>query len=142
MNDGAILLVEDNDDDRELTRRAVSRHNPAQTIHLVPDLESANDFFAERGAFSVGPNHRPPVLILLDLKMPRMDGIDLLRRFRRHKATRLVPIVVLTSSRERSDITAAYEAGANGYISKPVEFDRFVQVIQSVCRYWLECNEH
>lgn len=142
MNDGAILLIEDNDDDRELTRRAVSRYNPDLKILSIPDADTANDFLAERGTFAVKAGSRPPSLILLDLKMPRIDGIALLRRLRAHKATRLVPVVVLTSSRERSDITAAYEAGANGYISKPVEFDRFVQVMQSICRFWLEFNEH
>lgn len=142
MNDGAILLVEDNDDDRELTRRAVARYSPDLKVLPIPDADTANDFFAERGAFSAKSMQRPPSLILLDLKLPRIDGIALLRRFRAYKPTRLVPVVVLTSSRERTDISAAYEAGANGYISKPVEFDRFVQVMQSTCRYWLECNEH
>jgi two-component system response regulator len=132
-DDVEILLVEDSLDDAELTMRAIVTHKIANRIELVRDGVEAISFL-ESG--------RPlPKLILLDLKLPRLNGLDVLRAIRSNPRSRLVPVVVLTSSREEPDIAAAYQAGANSYIVKPVEFEPFVKAVTEAGLYWLLLNE-
>jgi two-component system, response regulator len=142
MNDGPILLIEDNPDDRELTLRALARFCADLSVIALKDCSEVSELLEERGRFARAVLPKPPSLILLDLKMPQVDGISLLRRLRLNESTQLVPVVVLSSSRERRDVRAAYQAGANGYVPKPVEFDQFIQQIRFICQYWLHCNQH
>jgi two-component system, response regulator len=128
-----ILLVEDSEDDAELTMRAIRSNKIANRIELVRDgVEALTDLESDRPL---------PRLVLLDLKLPRMNGLDVLRRIRGNPKTRVLPIVVLTSSREEPDIAAAYELGVNSYIVKPVEFDDFVKAVTEAGLYWLLLNE-
>ena len=128
-----ILLVEDSDDDAELTIRAIRNNKIANRIELVRDGVEALAYLE---------SDRPlPRLILLDLKLPKMNGLDVLRRIRTNPKTRLVPVVVLTSSREEPDIAGAYELGVNSYIVKPVEFEGFVKAVTDAGLYWLLLNE-
>jgi CheY-like chemotaxis protein len=128
-----ILLVEDSDDDAELTIRAIKSNKIANRIELVRDGVEALAYLE---------GDRPlPRLILLDLKLPRMNGLDVLRSIRASPRTRLLPVVVLTSSREEPDIARAYELGVNSYIVKPVEFEGFVKAVTDAGLYWLLLNE-
>jgi two-component system response regulator len=128
-----ILLVEDSEDDAELTMRAIRNNKIANRIELARDGVEALAYLE---------GDRPlPRLVLLDLKLPRMNGLDVLRRIRSNPKTRVLPIVVLTSSREEPDIAAAYELGVNSYIVKPVEFDDFVKAVTEAGLYWLLLNE-
>ncbi len=142
MNDGPILLIEDNPDDRELTLRALARFRADLSVIALKDCSEVSELLEQRGRFAPAAFSKPASLILLDLKMPQVDGISLLRRLRLNESTQLVPVIVLSSSRERRDIRAAYQAGANGYVPKPVEFDQFIQQIRFICQYWLDCNQH
>ena len=128
-----ILLVEDSDDDAELTIRAIKNNKIANRIELVRDGVEALAYLE---------GDRPlPRLILLDLKLPKMNGLDVLRKIRTNPRTRIIPVVVLTSSREEPDIAGAYELGVNSYIVKPVEFDGFVKAVTDAGLYWLLLNE-
>lgn len=128
-----ILLVEDSDDDAELTIRAIKSNKIANRIELVRDGVEALDYLE---------GERPlPRLVLLDLKLPRMNGLDVLRRIRSNPRTRVLPVVVLTSSREEPDIAGAYDLGVNSYIVKPVEFEDFVKAVTSAGLYWMLLNE-
>jgi two-component system, response regulator len=128
-----ILLVEDSDDDAELTIRAIKNNKIANRIELVRDGVEALAYLEGDRAL--------PRLILLDLKLPRMNGLDVLRSIRSKPRTRLLPVVVLTSSREEPDIARAYELGVNSYIVKPVEFEGFVKAVTDAGLYWLLLNE-
>lgn len=141
MNERTIILIEDNPDDRELTLRALKRCRPNQAVMVMEDGAEASAFLTNPKRSSTAEQRIRPVLILLDLKMPKVDGLELLKRLRSEPSTRLIPIVVLTSSNERRDVQSAYQSGANSYLTKPVEFERFVELIDCVCRYWLDCNE-
>jgi two-component system, response regulator len=136
-----ILLVEDNPDDVELTLRAFRRQNLADKIAVARDGEEALAFVYGTGAFAHRSDVEPPRLILLDLKLPKIDGLDVLRTLKADERTRRTPVVVLTSSREGRDLQQAYDIGANSYIVKPVEFDRFLEVARQLGAYWLLCNE-
>ena len=128
-----ILLVEDSDDDAELTMRAIKNNKIANRIELVRDGVEALAYLE---------SDRPlPRLILLDLKLPKMNGLEVLRRIRSNPRTRIIPVVVLTSSREEPDIAGAYELGVNSYIVKPVEFEGFVKAVTDAGLYWLLLNE-
>jgi len=133
-----ILLVEDNPDDAALTLRAFQRSEIPNPVHVASDGLEAIDWLTER---TLESEPRLPSLILLDLNMPRMDGFETLQRIRMNPKTRHVPVVVLTSSREDSDLTRAYALGANSYIRKPVDFREFVEVTRQLGRYWLALNE-
>jgi CheY-like chemotaxis protein len=136
-----ILLVEDNPNDVQLTLLAFQRQNLSNKIAVVRDGEEALAFIFCTGAFAQREGAPLPRLILLDLKLPKIDGLDVLRRLKSEERTRHTPVVMLTSSRERTDVQQAYAIGANSYIVKPVEFDKFLDVTRQLGVYWLVFNE-
>ena len=136
MNRGAILLVEDNPDDVELSLRAFRQHNLPNEIIVARDGAEAEEML-----FGHGTETPVPALILLDLKLPKLSGLQVLQTLRGNRRTALVPVVILTSSVEEEDIASAYELGANSYIRKPVDFSEFVMSIQQLATYWLMTNE-
>ncbi|CAA7620138.1 response regulator [Magnetospirillum sp. UT-4] len=132
-----ILLVEDNPDDEELTLRALRKNNIQNEVVIARDGPQALEhLFGADGAVGVGP-----AVVLLDLKLPKLDGIEVLRRIRADHRTRLTPVVILTSSREEQDLIAGYELGANSYIRKPVDFVQFSEAVRHLGLYWLIINE-
>jgi two-component system response regulator len=135
-----ILLVEDSPEDARLTLRAFRRSQLSSLIHLVHDGAEAIEFLFGGATARNAVAHPLPELILLDLKLPRTDGLEVLRRVKADPRTRSVPVVVLTSSGEASDLAQAYELGANSYIVKPVDFDQFVETVRQVGSYWLLLN--
>lgn len=137
MNKKTILLVEDNPDDEALTLRALKKNNIFNTVMVARDGQQAIDYF-----FGEGASERPiPAVVLLDLKLPKFDGLEVLRRIRADPRTHLQPIVILTSSKEEHDIVSGYDLGANSYIRKPVDFDQFMEAIRQLGPYWLVLNE-
>jgi two-component system response regulator len=136
-----ILLVEDSAEDAELTLRALKKHNLANRIHHAKDGVEALDFLFARGAHADQSTLRMLRVVLLDLKLPRVDGIEVLSQMRADARTKLVPVVVLTSSREDPDISRCYALGVNSYIVKPVEFEEFIKVVSSLGLYWLLLNQ-
>jgi CheY-like chemotaxis protein len=134
---GDILLVEDNPNDAELTLRALKKARVANDVHIARDGAEALDFlFGREGVPAVLPR-----VILLDLKLPKVDGLEVLRRVRGDERTKLIPVIVLTSSREESDLVASYRLGANSYIVKPVESEAFFKAVNDIGLYWLLLNE-
>jgi two-component system, response regulator len=127
-----ILLVEDDAADAELTMRALRRNNLANSIHWVKDGEQALDYMFGSGA--------RPKLVLLDLKMPKVDGIEVLRRLKADPATQAIPVVIMTSSNEEKDVVASYRLGVNSYIVKPVQFERFMETVAKIGLYWVLTN--
>jgi CheY-like chemotaxis protein len=134
-----ILLVEDDAADAEMTLRALRRNNLANRVHWVKDGEEALDYLGCRGAYA-GRDPALPKLVMLDLKMPKVDGIEVLRAIRAASATRAVPVVVMTSSNEESDVVASYELGVNSYIVKPVQFEAFLEIVAKIGLYWVLTN--
>ena len=134
-----ILLAEDSDQDAELTLRALKRGNILNTVVRVKDGAEAIDFLFCNGEFN-GRKGGNPKLVLLDLKMPKMDGIDVLRKIRSDERTRAIPVVILTSSAEERDMVESYRLGVNSYLVKPVEFDKFVDVVTRAGQYWMLMN--
>lgn len=135
-----ILLVEDNPDDVALTVRALKKNNILNPLMVVSDGVEALDYLFREGKYA-GRDPVDPQVILLDLKLPRVDGLEVLRRLRADQRTHLLPIVVLTSSREEQDLTMSYHLGANSYIRKPVDFSQFAEAIRALGIYWLVLNE-
>jgi two-component system response regulator len=131
-----VLLVEDNPDDVELTLRALKRAHLVNPVRVARDGAEALEIL-----FGAGPRPTLPRVVLLDLKLPRVNGLEVLERIRREESTRSLPVVVLTSSREEPDVKRAYELGANSYIVKPVEFEKFVAAVGEVGLYWLVLNQ-
>ena len=136
-----ILLVEDNPRDAELTMRALKKRNLGNPLHLVEDGVEALDFIFCRGRYEKRDSAQPPKVIILDLKLPRLNGLEVLRELKSNERTRSIPVVVVTSSREDPDIQAAYALGANSYVVKPVDFDSFLEAMSSLGLYWLLVNQ-
>jgi two-component system response regulator len=136
-----IVLVEDNPSDVELTLHAFEKKRLANLIHVVRDGAEALDFLFGQGQYAGRNALNVPKLILLDLKLPKVSGIDVLRRIRKDPRTQLVPVVALTSSREEKDIEECYRLGVNSYIVKPVEFDKFTEAVERLGYYWLLMNQ-
>ena len=136
MHESPILLVEDNPDDEALTRRAFDRSGIANDLTVVRDGQEALDYLFGNGSPPV-----IPALILLDLKLPKVDGLEVLKQIRAHDHTKLIPVVILTSSREETDLVAGYGSGANSYVRKPVDFKDFAESVRQLGLYWLVVNE-
>ncbi|MGE0551542.1 MAG: response regulator [Kofleriaceae bacterium] len=136
-----ILLVEDNPDDAELTLRAFERHKMANDVVLATDGEEALDYLFCTGAHKDRDPNALPTLVLLDLKLPKVTGLDVLKRMRRDERTRRLPVVVLTSSNEERDIVTSYDLGANSFVRKPVDFGQFLEAARQLGMYWLVLNQ-
>ncbi len=136
-----ILLVEDNPNDLELTLHALEKHNVANKVHVVRDGEEALDFLFCRGAFSSRTFESPPKVVLLDLKLPKVDGLEILRAVKSDPRTKAVPVVVMTSSKQQRDLVDSYHLGVNSYIQKPINFTEFQEVIRQLGYYWLAINQ-
>ena len=137
----SILLVEDNPDDEELTLRALNRNLIANDVVVAHDGEEALDFIFGRGAWAGRDPADLPALILLDLNLPVLDGLGVLRQIRADERTRRAPVVILTSSNEQRDLVRSYDLGANSYVRKPIEFEEFVEAVRQLGVYWLVLNE-
>jgi len=136
-----ILLVEDNPRDAELTIRALKKRNIANPLHVVEDGAEALDFIFCRNAYAEREGLQPPRVILLDLKLPKVSGLEVLKAIKSDEKTRSIPVVVVTSSQEDPDIQTAYALGANSYVVKPVGFDAFIEAMASLGLYWLLVNQ-
>jgi two-component system, response regulator len=141
MKDKIILLVEDNPDDELLTMRALRKNNVLNKVVVARDGVEALDYLFGTGGHSGRDTAIMPQLILLDLKLPKIDGLEVLKRLRADERTRLLPVVILTSSREEQDMLDGYGFGANSYVRKPVNFEQFVQAVEQLKLYWLILNE-
>ena len=136
-----ILLVEDNPDDVELTLHAFQKHNLANRVHVARDGAEALDFLFRTGAYKDRRIEDSPHVVLLDLKLPKVDGLEVLQRMKEDPRTQMIPVVVLTSSREDRDITESYQLGVNSYIVKPVDFEQFTEAVRQLGLYWVLLNE-
>jgi two-component system, response regulator len=141
MQDRMILLVEDNPDDEALTLRALKKNNIGNRVVVARDGVEALDFLFCTGAYADRDPENMPQVILLDLKLPKVDGLEVLRRVRADERTRLLPVVILTSSKEDQDLVSGYKFGANSYVRKPVDFNEFAGAIRHLGLYWLVLNE-
>jgi len=141
MNQKIILLVEDNPDDEELTIRTLKKNNISNPIVVAHDGAEALDYFFGKGAYADRDLNEMPVLTMLDIKMPKVSGLEVLKQIRANETTRLLPIVILTSSDEEEDIMKSYELGVNSYVRKPVNFPQFQSAIRQLAVYWLLLNE-
>jgi CheY-like chemotaxis protein len=137
--DRTILLVEDNSKDEELTLRALRKNNISNDVTVARDGAEALDYLFARGAYA--GRDTLPQLVLLDLKLPKIDGLEVLRQLRAHESTRLLPVVILTTSNDEKDRLAGYRNGANSYVRKPVDFSEFMDAVRQLGLYWLILNE-
>jgi two-component system response regulator len=140
MDKPSILLVEDNPDDVALTVRAFNKSHIGNEITVAGDGEEAIDYLDGTGQYSGRGTSTPPHLVILDLKLPKVDGLDVLRHIRAQEHTRFLPVIILTSSDEQRDMIEGYSLGANSYIQKPVDFAKFLQAIETLGLYWLVFN--
>ena len=136
-----ILLVEDNPNDAELALRALNKNNLANNVIRVCDGEEALDYIFSRGIYKSEHRLNIPKMILLDLKLPKIDGLEVLKIIKADKVAKLIPVVVLTSSREENDMVESYRLGVNSYIVKPVDFDKFIDSVRDIGLYWLLLNQ-
>ena len=141
MRTSTILLVEDNPDDEMLALRAFKKDNITNEVNVARDGVEALDFLFGRGAYQGRDLAQQPSLILLDLKLPKMDGLEVLKALRANENTKLIPVVVMTTSKEEDDLVRSYSYGANSYIRKPVDFNQFIDAVRQVGLYWLVLNE-
>lgn len=137
-----ILLVEDNPDDVELTLRAFRKNKIANNVIIARDGVEALDYLLCKGAYADRDANDMPRIILLDLKLPKLNGLQVLERLRADERTEFVPVVILTSSKEEQDLVSGYKLGANSYVRKPVDFNKFVEAVHQIGLYWLLINEY
>jgi len=136
-----ILIVEDNANDAEMALRAFKKNNLANNIFIVGDGEEALDFIFAKSKFENRNNFKFPKIILLDLKLPKISGLEVLREIKSNEKTKIIPVIVMTSSNEEKDIIESYKLGVNSYIVKPVDFDKFVESVKGLGLYWLLLNK-
>ena len=141
MHDGAIFLVEENKKDELLTIRALNKISVANHVDVVHDGQEAIDYLLGEKGDGSSAQRALPALVILDLKLPKLDGHEVLQRIRAHARTKLLPVVILTSSDEEKDITQSYELGANSFVSKPVNIDEFTRAVKDLGLYWLIINK-
>jgi two-component system response regulator len=141
MENRVVLLVEDNPDDVELTLRAFRKNNISNKVVVAKDGVEALDYLFGTGVHTGRDVKDMPIIVLLDLKLPKIDGLEVLKRIRKNESTRLLPVVILTSSAEQKDVIDGYSLGANSYVRKPVNFEQFVEAIKHLGLYWLLWNE-
>jgi two-component system response regulator len=141
MSEKVILLVEDNPDDEELTLRALKKNNIQNDVVIARDGAEALDYLFGTGAYAGRDVSQVPSVTLLDLKLPKVDGLEVLKRIREHEQTKFLPVVILTSSKEEQDLIKGYSLGANSYIRKPVDFSQFIDAVRQLGLYWLLLNE-
>jgi len=140
ISKGTILLVEDNRDDELLTLRAFQKNRIANPIKAVRDGQEALDYLFATGSYAERDKNELPVIILLDLKLPKVNGLEVLREIRSNERTRVIPVIILTTSVEDEDVIGSYARGANSYIRKPVDFTEFVEAVRTLGNYWLLLN--
>ena len=141
MTDASILLVEDNSDDEALTLRALEKNNIHNEVVVARDGVEALDYLFGTGVYAGRDVEALPQVVLLDLKLPKIDGLEVLQRLRGDERTRLLPVVILTSSKEQQDLVNGYRLGANSYVRKPIDFTQFIEAVRQLGLYWLILNE-
>ena len=141
MTDGTILLVEDNPDDEALTLRALKKSNIKNKVDVVRDGAEALEYLFGTGAYAGRDLSGFPAVVLLDIKLPKLDGLEVLKRLRADERTKLIPVVMLTSSTQEEDVVNSYRLGANSYVRKPVDFNQFAEAVRQLGLYWLLLNE-
>jgi two-component system response regulator len=141
MQDRTILLVEDDPDDVELTKMALEQNRIVNALFVARDGQEALDWLFREGDFTERDPNQIPSVVLLDIKLPKLTGLDVLERMRRDPRTKLIPVVILTSSKEETDVARSYELHANSYIRKPVDFEHFTKAVRDIGLYWLLLNE-
>lgn len=141
LNQVEILIVEDNPNDAEMALRALKKNKLTNNVLVVEDGEDALNFIFRKGKYSERNSESSPRMILLDLKLPKVDGLEVLKEIKSNPETKMIPVIVLTSSKEESDIVESYKLGVNSYIVKPVDFDKFVDAVRDLGLYWLLLNE-
>ena len=136
-----ILIVEDNPNDAEMAMRALKRNNLTNKVFIVTDGQEALDFLFSNGKYKMRKNCVRPRMVLLDLKLPKVDGLEVLKELKENPETRIIPVIILTSSKEEKDLVESYKSGVNSYIVKPVDFEKFVDAVNELGMYWLLLNQ-